>query len=116
MIMAVSAAPSRVPATPKREVTKAAAVEASPADTTCVGGTVLLTITTSYMVPGVPLAVLDICIPHIVVPLSAASEFAHCKVLRSRRTGLLVEDRHVHPGAQEGSSRMLGAPQSRKRH
>jgi hypothetical protein len=43
MIMAVSAAPSRVPATPKREVTKAATAEASPADTTWVGGTVLLT-------------------------------------------------------------------------
>jgi hypothetical protein len=34
---------SRVPATPKREVTKAATAEASPADTTWVGGTVLLT-------------------------------------------------------------------------
>jgi hypothetical protein len=43
MIMAVSATPSRVPATPKREVTKATTVEASPADRTWVGGTVLLT-------------------------------------------------------------------------
>jgi hypothetical protein len=50
MIMAVSAAPSRVPVTPKREVMKAAAVEANPADTTWVGGTVLLT--TSNVTPG----------------------------------------------------------------
>jgi len=32
MIMAVKAAPSSVPATPKREVTKDATVAASPAD------------------------------------------------------------------------------------
>jgi hypothetical protein len=43
MIMAVSVAPSRAPATPKWDVTKAATVEASPADTTWVGGTVLFT-------------------------------------------------------------------------
>ncbi|CAA9398530.1 hypothetical protein AVDCRST_MAG82-61 [uncultured Rubrobacteraceae bacterium] len=34
MIMVVSAAPSRVPATPKRDVTNAAAAPASPADIT----------------------------------------------------------------------------------
>ena len=37
MIMAVRAAPSSVPATPKREVTKDAAVAASPAATTWFG-------------------------------------------------------------------------------
>jgi hypothetical protein len=37
MIMAVTAAPSSVPATPKREVTKDAAVAASPADMTWFG-------------------------------------------------------------------------------
>src|SRR5919206_3369860 len=36
MIMAVSAAPSRVPATPNLEVTSAAPAEATPADMTCV--------------------------------------------------------------------------------
>src|SRR5215211_5445565 len=36
MIIAVTAAPSRVPATPKREVTKAAVAEANPAAITCV--------------------------------------------------------------------------------
>jgi hypothetical protein len=35
MIMAVSAAPSMVPATPNVEVKKAATVEANPAATTC---------------------------------------------------------------------------------
>src|SRR5215213_7550005 len=40
MIMAVRAAPSSVPATPKREVTKDAAVAASPADITWFGLTI----------------------------------------------------------------------------
>src|ERR671911_3101401 len=48
MIMAVRAAPSSVPATPKREVTKDAAVAASPADLTWFGlivGSALLALT-----------------------------------------------------------------------
>jgi hypothetical protein len=50
MIMAVRAAPSSVPATPKREVTKDAAVAANPAATTWFGltfGSALLTLTES---------------------------------------------------------------------
>jgi hypothetical protein len=50
MIMAVSAAPSSVPATPNREVTKDAAVAASPADMTWFGliiGSALLALTDS---------------------------------------------------------------------
>jgi hypothetical protein len=50
MIMAVRAAPSSVPPTPKREVTKDAAVAASPADMTWFGltiGSALLALTGS---------------------------------------------------------------------
>jgi hypothetical protein len=50
MIMAVRAAPSSVPATPKREVTKEAPVAASPADMTWCGltiGSALLALTGS---------------------------------------------------------------------